>query len=67
MVIFSKCNSSETKIEDTRPIMVMSHMTKIFEKCILDKLETLNSKLLEIQNYSQLSKTQSQLSRIYVI
>jgi|LauGreDrversion4_2_1035121.scaffolds.fasta_scaffold55437_1 hypothetical protein len=38
MVLLSKSKSPETTIEETRPIMVMSHLTKIYEKCIKNKL-----------------------------
>lgn len=46
LTLISKSNQSETKIEDTRPISIGSHLLKIIEKAIKLKLESLRSELL---------------------
>lgn len=45
MILLSKRNSAEASLDDTRPIMIMSHLTKIFEKCIKNKREELGSRV----------------------
>lgn len=46
MVLLTKTNSPEATIEDTIPIMMLSQLTKIFEKTIKLKIEELKSDLL---------------------
>ena len=51
MVLLFKSKSPETTVDETRPIMVMSHLTKILEKSIKNKLVEKESKLLEPEQY----------------
>lgn len=51
LVLLSKSKSSETTIDGTRPIMVNSHITKIIEKCIKNKLEEIKFEMLLIAKY----------------
>lgn len=43
LILLSKSKSSETTMDNTRPIMVNSHLTKIIEKTIKNKLDELKS------------------------
>lgn len=43
MILLTKTNSAEASIENTRPIMILSHLTKIIEKSIKLKLESTSS------------------------
>ena len=51
MVLFSKTGRAEVQLNDIRPIAIMSHLTKIIEKAIKNKLEELDSKLLQAKDY----------------
>ncbi len=51
MILLTKTNSAEARIENTRPIMILSHLTKIIEKCIKLKLEATSSQLLGTKSY----------------
>jgi hypothetical protein len=46
LILLSKTNSSEVELNETRPIAIASHLSKIFEKAIKVKLDQLGSKLL---------------------
>ena len=50
-ILFLKTSSQEASIDKTRPIMVLSHMMKIAEKCIANKLVDTKSKLLQTGDY----------------
>ncbi len=51
MVLMSKVKSEICQIDDTRPIMVLSHITKVVEKAILNKLNELGSKIFNVGGY----------------
>lgn len=51
LILLSKSSSPETTVDNTRPVMVLSHLTKIIEKCIKNKLEEMGSKMLETGSY----------------
>jgi hypothetical protein len=47
----SKTGRQEAEITETRPIMILSHLTKIIEKVIKNKLEKIQSKFLITDDY----------------
>ena len=51
MVLLAKGDPSMTNIENTRPIIIKSHLLKIREKAILQKLEKVESDLLKVSEY----------------
>ena len=51
LVLLSKDNKPQAQIDNTRPIVVNSHITKVIEKAILIRLRKLNSKLLDTDKY----------------
>jgi len=51
LVLLSKSDSPIAKIEETRPIAVLSHISKIVEKAILAKLKSTQSKLMDVGRY----------------
>lgn len=56
LVMISKTSSSEAKIEDYRPIMVTSHLAKVLEKCIKNKITQLKSSMLQTGDYQSAFK-----------
>lgn len=51
VALSKKKNSSAVTLNDIRPIVINSHITKIMEKAIILKLKQLNSRLLHVGNY----------------
>ena len=51
VALSKKKNDSTVTVNDIRPIVINSHITKIIEKAILNKLKLLKSKLLRVGNY----------------
>lgn len=49
--LLSKTKSPEVGLADTRPIAIGSHLLKVVEKAIKSKIESLNSKLLQVDSY----------------
>ncbi len=51
LVLLSKSASEIAEISNTRPIVVLSHLSKITEKMIVNKLNSIESKLLDTGDY----------------
>lgn len=51
LVMLSKTGKSEADLNDIRPIAIASHMTKVIEKAIKNKLTKLDSELLKTKEY----------------
>ncbi len=51
LVLLSKTTDEIAEVCNTRPIIVLPHLSKIVEKAILAKLEVLGSDLLKTGNY----------------
>lgn len=51
LFVLSKTKRSEVSLDQIRPIAVQSHILKVLEKAIKNKLFTTKSKLLEIKDY----------------
>lgn len=51
LIAITKSSKSEVEIDQVRPICVQSHVTKIFEKVILKKFSSINSDMLNVQDY----------------
>jgi hypothetical protein len=49
--MLTKSNKDIAHVEDTRPIVVLSHITKIIEKAIVNKLKELDSQLFKVKGY----------------
>ena len=58
MIPFSKSGSPEAKVDQIRPIVVESHLTKIIEKAIKNKLEDNGSQILATEEYQSGFKTE---------
>ena len=46
LVLFSKSGTPETNLDQIRPISIGSHLTRILEKAIKNKIDSLDSELL---------------------
>ena len=51
LIIVSKNGSEEGSLDNVRPIMILSHITKILEKTIKNKLEQNLSNLIHTGEY----------------
>ena len=51
IILLSKKNQSAVKLDNIRPIMALPHVTKLIEKMIKNKLEDLDSNLLQVGSY----------------
>ena len=51
LTLISKTSKAELAVENTRPILISSHITKIYERAIQSKLESLGSKLFNVPDY----------------
>ena len=51
LVLLSKDKTGISTIDNTRPIVILSHVRRVYEKAIKSKLESINSKLLSTGKY----------------
>ena len=51
LVLFTKNGKDEAAVEETRPIVITSHLTKLIEKTLLVRLKKCDSALLKVGSY----------------
>ena len=53
LVLLSKTQSEYPGVDETRPLLIESHLTKIIERIILNKLKDMNSDLFKVGCYQK--------------
>jgi hypothetical protein len=51
LTAMSKTDSQAVRVDQTRPLMILSHNTKIIEKAVKNKIRELGSRLFDTESY----------------